>query len=139
MKKARGDRFIWWRKPSIFDTPLRYFGAILCGYAVDFAVYAVLVAATLSIYAANTAAFCMGCCINVLLVRRFVFTDSRFALLTDVQLSLLANGLMFLLGMGLLWALTTLALINPYAAKLLGNAITFCLNYAVRALFFRKK
>ena len=126
-------------KPSTYRAPLRYFLAVVCGYCIDFSIYAVLVAAGVSVYWANTAGFCVGSVVNVLLIRQFVFTDSRFSLGADLPLSFASNTLMFGFGMGLLWVLVDALSTNPYGAKLLANGTTFTLNYVIRALFFRKQ
>jgi putative flippase GtrA len=93
----------------------------------------------LSVYLANTVAFCVGTALNVILIRTFVFSDSRFTLRSDVLLTMATNGAMFLLGIGMLWVSVDLLFINPYLAKLLVNGVTFVLNYVVRIVFFRKK
>ena len=77
--------------------------------------------------------------VNTILIREFVFQESRFSLATDLKLSFISNALMFALGMMLLWGLVELSKMNPYGAKLLTNGTTFIVNYAVRAVFFRKK
>ena len=119
--------------------PLRYFWAVVCGYCMDFAIYAAVVEVGISVYWANTTGFCVGSFVNVLLIRTFVFTDSRFRLGTDLQLSLASNGLMFGVGMSMLWGLVELAAMNPYGSKLLANGTTFFVNYMIRKVFFRMK
>ena len=126
-------------KPSTYKTPLRYFLAVVGGYCIDFAIYAALVKFGVSVYWANTAGFCVGSVVNVILIREFVFTDSRFRLGTDLRLSFASNALIFMLGMEILWGLVELAAMNPYGAKLLTNGTTFVANYVIRAFFFRKK
>lgn len=81
----------------------------------------------------------MGSVVNVILIREFVFPDSRFQLGTDLQLSFASNGLMFGFGMVMLWVLVEMGAMNPYGAKLLTNGTTFFANYVIRAVFFRKK
>jgi putative flippase GtrA len=93
----------------------------------------------ISIYWANAAGFCVGAIVNVLLIRKFVFPNSRFKLSADLPLTFAVNGLMLGMGMGLLWVFVNALSINPYGAKLLANGITFILNYIIRAVFFRKK
>ena len=127
------------QKPSTFKTPLRYFLAIVFGYCIDFAIYAVLVAFGVSVYLANTAGFCVGSIVNVILIRAFVFRDNRFRLSIDLQLSFASNSLIFGLGMGILWLLVGLAAMNPYYAKLLTNGATFSINYIIRTVYFREK
>jgi putative flippase GtrA len=113
--------------------------AVVCGFCVDFFIYATLVGLGVSVYLANAAGFCVGTVLNVILIRAFVFPDSRFRLGTDVPLTFVANGAMFGLGMGLLWLLVELASVNPYWAKLLTNGTTFVLNYVTRTVFFRRR
>jgi putative flippase GtrA len=139
LKKSKGDHSILLLKPSTYKTPLRYFFSVVCGYCVDFAIYATVVAFGISVYWANAAAFCVGSVVNVVLIREFVFRDSRFRLSTDLQLSFASNGLMFGFGMGMLWVLVELAGMNLYGAKLLTNGTTFFANYVIRAAFFRRK
>lgn len=112
---------------------------MVCGFCIDFLIYAILVALDMSVYAANTAGFCVGTVVNVILIRAFVFQDNRFRLGMDLSLTFLSNGAMFGIGMFLLWILVDLAAVNPYLAKLLANGMTFVLNYVTRAVFFRKK
>ena len=98
-----------------------------------------LVVMGFSVYWANSAGFCVGSIINVILIRAFVFPDSRFRLVKDVLLTVAANGVMFGLGVGVLWILVDALHTNPYLAKLFTNGVTFFLNYATRAVFFRRK
>ena len=112
---------------------------VICGYCIDFAIYAALVSVGVSVYWANAAGFCVGSVVNIILIREFVFQDSRFSLTTDLQLSFASNSVMFALGMVVLWALVELSAMNPYGAKLLTNGTTFVGNYVIRAVFFRKK
>lgn len=92
----------------------------------------------MSIYLANGAGFLVGMTVNVILVRKLVFPDSRFRLIHDLQLSLISNGLMFLVGMGLLWLLVESLSLNVYLAKVLTNGATFLINFVIRAVYFRK-
>lgn len=126
-------------KPSTYKTPLRYFLVVVCGYCIDFAIYAALVSAGVSVYWANAAGFCVGSVVNTILIREFVFQDSRFPLTTDLQLSFTSNAVMFALGMAMLWGLVELSKMNPYGAKLVTNGTTFIANYVIRTVFFRKK
>lgn len=90
-------------------------------------------------YSANAVGFCVGAVVNVVLIRTFVFPDSRFRLGVDVLLTTVANGAMLGVGMGILWMLMELALVGPHWAKLVANGMTFVLNYLTRAVFFRKR
>jgi len=126
-------------KLSTYKTPLRYFLVVVCGYCVDFVIYAALVSVGVSVYWANAAGFCVGSVVNTILIREFVFHDSRFSLATDLQLSFASNTVMFALGMAVLWTLVELSAMNPYGAKLLTNGTTFVVNFVIRAVFFRKK
>jgi len=126
-------------KLSTFKAPLRYFFVAACGFCVDFLIYASFVATGLSVYWANAAGFCVGAIVNVVLIRKFVFPDSRFRFGHDLLLTVVANGAMLTLGMGLLWTLVDVFHVNPYWAKLFTNGVTFVLNYVTRAVFFRKK
>lgn len=106
---------------------------------MDFALYATMVTWGESVYLSNLVAFCVGTVINVFLIRRFVFPDSRFEFGADLLLTIVANGTMLGVGMGVLWVLVEGLSMNPYLAKLVANGLTFVLNYATRATFFRVK
>lgn len=128
-----------WLKQLTFSAPLRYLAVAGCGFTVDFLIYAALVASGASVYWANFAGFCIGAVVNVLLIRRFVFTNSRFSLTKDILLTFMANGGMLIFGTVLLWLLVVIVSANPYGAKLAVNGITFVMNYATRAIFFRRR
>lgn len=117
---------------------LRYFSVATCGFCVDFGVYAALIYLGASVYLSNLVGFVFGAAVNVILIRAFVFPDSRFRLADDLSLTILANGAMLTVGTGILWILVELFRITPYWAKLMANGITFFLNYLTRAAFFRK-
>jgi len=93
----------------------------------------------MSIYWANAIAFCVGLVVNVILIRRFVFTDSRFRLITDLKLSFVSHGAMFGVGMVILSVLVEFMEGNVYVAKLISNGTTFLMNYLIRTHFFRTK
>ena len=137
--KLKDALFILSPKLSTFKAPLRYFVVVACGFSVDFLIYATLVAMGISVYWANAAGFCVGAIFNVILIRIFVFPESRFHLGQDLLLTVAFNGAMLGLGMALLWILVDVIHINPYWAKLFTNGVTFVLNYITRAIFFRKK
>lgn len=111
---------------------------MLCGFLIDYAIYAALVASGVSVYLANVAAFAVGTTVNVLLIRRFVFPGARFRLGADVGLTFAANGAMLAVGTAILWVLVEALQMNPYVAKLVANGITFVLNYWTRVLYFSK-
>jgi putative flippase GtrA len=129
----------WLRHMTAYRTPIRYSLVVLCGYSVDFLLYMLLVANGVAIYGANAVGFSVGSVVNVLLIRRFVFLDARFSLLVDLQLSFMSNAVMLALGMLLLWALFTLANMNPYVAKVAANCVTFLINYLIRKVFFGER
>lgn len=126
-------------KLSTYKAPLRYFLVVAGGFGVDFSLYVMLVAWGESVYTANLAGFCVGATFNVLLIRRFVFPESRFKFGADLVLTILANGTMLGIGMGILWVLVAGLGMNPYLAKLVANGLTFILNYATRATLFSVK
>lgn len=126
-------------KKLIYNTPVRYFAVTLCGFLVDFFVYAILVAVELSVYLANLLGFCVGATANVLLIRSFVFRESRHSLLIDVILTIIANGLVFFLGSLFLWIFVERMRSDPFIAKLIANGMTFSLNYVTRTYFFSRK
>lgn len=123
-------------RTQVADKPLRYLAVVICGYAVDFFIYSLFASSGQSIYLGHAIGFVVGGSVNVVLIRRFVFTASRFTLVKDVFLSLGANGGMLVLGIGLLWFMTQRLSINLYCAKLATNGITFVVNYLTRARFF---
>lgn len=128
-----------WLKRLTCSAPLRYFAVTACGFAVDFLIYAGIVASGQSVYWAHVAGFCVGAVVNVVLIRSFVFKNSRFTLGKDILLTFAANGTMLFFGMLVLWLLVEHFLISPYWAKLVTNGVTFVLNYVTRSIFFRKK
>ena len=139
MKKSRDGRSTLLLRPSTYSDLSRYFLAVVSGFCVDFLIYAAIVVLGHSVYLANLAGFCVGTVINVVLIRVFVFPDSRFRLAADISLTFAANGAMLVLGMGALWLLVEVALVNPYWAKLLTNGTTFALNFITRTVIFRNK
>ena len=138
LKKLKDALFILFLKLSTYKKPLRYFLAVTCGYCLDFIIYALLVNLHISIYLANTIAFCIGSVINTSLIRRFVFRENKFSLLMDLQLSFVSNLIIFLFGMIILGVIVNFGSINPYSAKFLSNLVTFTLNFSIRKYFFRK-
>ena len=126
------------QKLLTYNEPLGYFTVVVCGFCGDFLVYATLVSADVSIYIANVAGFFVGAVINVVLIRKYVFPNTRFRLVTDLPLTFAANGIMLGVGTGMLWVLVDFFGVNPYFAKLLSNGIRFFLNYTVRKIFFNK-
>lgn len=118
--------------------PLRYFLFVSIGFMVDFLIYAVIVGSGQSVYLANFFGFCVGASVNVILIRRFVFRDSRYSLPVDIQLTIASNGIMLFFGMLLLLVLVEYLEVDSYWAKLAANTVTFVLNYATRVFFFRK-
>jgi putative flippase GtrA len=89
------------------------------------------------VYVANGISFSIGAALTVVLIRAFVFRDSRFQLGADVLLTFVTNGTMLMVGMAFLWFLVDVIAINPYWAKLLTNALTFVVNYFVRVNVFK--
>lgn len=112
---------------------------VSCGFCVDFAIYALLVAAGTYVYLANGISFSIGAVLTVILIRNYVFKSSRFRLEVDVMLTFITNGTMFVLGMAVLWLLVDVAKISPYWAKLVANGVTFVMNYITRATLFRRR
>ena len=126
-------------KKLIYRPIFRYIVAILSGYIVDFLIYSILIKIGGPLVIANTAAFIVGVVINTILIRRYVFIDSKYNLLKDIRLSFLSSGLMFGFGMSMLWALVKFLNVNPYLAKVMTNGFTFAINYIIRKLYFRKR
>ncbi len=139
MKKLKDDHFISLPNLLTFSFPIKYFVAVLCGYAIDFSIFASLIYFDYPVYLANFAGFCVGLSVNVALIRTYVYPDNRFQFGIDFFLSALALGIMFFIGMGALWILVDLLQLNAYLSKLVTNALTFVLNYAIRTVFFRKR
>jgi putative flippase GtrA len=118
---------------------LKYFSVALCGFLIDFLIYSIIVVNDGNIYFANVAGFCMGATINVVLIRIFVFPNSRYKLLIDLLLTIFTNSIMLVVGMLILWFEVNVFSMNPYWAKCVANSSTFFLNYATRSTFFKKK
>ncbi len=118
---------------------LKYFIVVLCGYAIDFSIYALLIYFEWPIYKANFFGFIVGVFINVILIRFFVFPDNRFSIGIDLGLSVLTLGFMFIVGMLILWIMVDVFSFHPYGSKLFANGLTFMLNYIIRSVFFSKK
>ena len=77
--------------------------------------------------------------VNTLLIRSYVFLDSKYSMLKDMQLSFLSNGLVYVVGTVFILAIIENFEANPYVAKLTANCLTFLSNCAIRNIFFRKK
>jgi len=65
-------------------------------------------------YWANAAGSCVGAALNVVLIRRFVFRNSRYSLPKDILLTMAANGIMLFFGM-----LVLSLLVEHYLHKLI--------------------
>lgn len=124
------------QKQLITKTALLYFFAVLGGYCVDFCIYLSLIELGLSVYLSNVAGFCAGAIINVIFIRKFVFSNNRFCFWADLQFSLISNALMFAFGMVALYVLIEFYGVNPYAAKIISSGATFVANYAIRVVLF---
>lgn len=90
-------------------------------------------------YLANLGGFCVGATINVLLIRRYVFQQTRFKLGVDLAMTWVSNGVMLGVGMFALWGLVDVVGINTYWAKFVSNGLTFVLNYITRITIFGLK
>jgi len=117
----------------------KYFLVAGTGFCVDFAIYSGLVYFGISVYLANLCGFAVGAAVNVALIRRFVFPAARFRFRADLLLTMVVNGVMLVFGMLLLWLFVEVLQINPYAAKLMANGLTFCLNYVTRIKYFSQR
>lgn len=106
---------------------------------MDFLIYVLVVNRGGSAYAANATGFCIGAMVNVVLIRAFVFSNSRFNLGLDVIITIIINGAMLGFGMAILWLQIEILSVNQYLAKIFANGLTFVLNYATRSIFFRRK
>jgi putative flippase GtrA len=126
-------------KKSIFKASAVFFGVVLIGYVVDFAVYSALVLAGKGLVVSNAFAFCAGAAINAVLIRKWVFDNHRFEARSDFVLTFLTNVLVFAMGTWLLTWLVNAWRIDVYLAKGLSNAMTFGCNFAIRASIFRKR
>ena len=111
----------------------------MSGFSLDFLIYAILFSIGISVYWSNAAGFCVGAIFNLILIRTFVFKESRFSLRRDLFLTVTLNGAMLGIGNALLLILIDIVQINPFWAKLFTNSLTFILNYFTRDVFFRKK
>jgi putative flippase GtrA len=113
----------------------KYFWIVCAGYAVDLGSYVAMTEAGVPLYAAYVLSFVIGTVCNVLLLRRF-FAAGRLPLAQDLALSLASNGVVILLAMGVYAALMQLLGMHHVIAKVLSNALSFLVNYAVRRKFF---
>jgi putative flippase GtrA len=138
LRASREKMFDSSRRAQTGGAAMRYVGVAACGFSVDFLIYVALVSVSQQVYLGHVLGFVVGGIINVILIRQFVFSDSRFSLVKDIFLTLAANGAMLFLGMVVLWVLVNRFSINPYLSKIATNAVTFCLNYLTRFFFFRK-
>lgn len=126
-------------KKSIFKAGAAYFLVVLAGYSADLLVYSALVHAGWHVVTANVLAFALGAVLNAVLIRAFVFQgNQRFGWRTDMALTIGVNLVVFALGTTLLSWLVNHRGMNPYLSKVAVNALTFGLNFGVRAAFFRK-
>ena len=99
--------------------------------------FAVVIGGGGSIYLANLGGFCVGATINVLLIRRYVFQQTRFKLGVDLAMTWVSNGAVLGIGTFALWFLVDVVGINTYWAKFISNVLTFVVNYIIRITIFR--
>ena len=125
-------------KKSIFKAGFDYFCVVLAGFLIDLLVFTTLVHLEMGIVAANATAFLTGSACNALLVRVFVFEENRFSLGIDVIMTFLTNVLVFMAGTALLAWLVKGQGLQLLTGKLISNAMTLIVNFAIRATFFRK-
>lgn len=117
---------------------LRYFATVSVGFTCDIFLFFLLIESGAQLFFSYLLSFCVGVSINVLLLRRYVFSSSRFALKADIAFSVACNGLVLLIGFLAIWAQTVCLGLNVYISKASTNALTFLINYLVRVLFFQK-
>lgn len=91
-----------------------------------------------NIYLANVLSFCVGATVNVAVIRRLVFSKSRFTFFADVMLTVWLNGLVIIVGLIGIWYLVESTGVNHYLAKLSVNSLTFSLNYLTRLRIFTR-
>lgn len=124
-------------KKLIFEKGLAYFGVILIGYCVDILVFTYVLSISGGLAVANMCGFLIGACINAVVIRNFVFKDTRFSLSVDLIANLTIAGVIFACGTFILTFSVENLGFNPFVAKLLTNAFTFLANFLIRATFFR--
>ena len=117
---------------------LKYFSAVVCGYLVDFAIFILLIESGWSIYLANCVGFVVGSICNVILIRLYVFSDSRFELLHDLGYSLISNTLILFVGLAMLWLLVEQFNWTAIVAKVTANGLTFFINFIIRKQLFSR-
>lgn len=139
MKRLKVGRCILFQNLSIYKKPFQYFVVAFCGFCVDFLVYALILKSGGSVYFSNFIGFCIGASVNVILLRNFVFVDSKYRLFLDVLFTIIANGSALMLGTVVLWLGVDVFGINMYVMKLVANVFTFVVNYFTRTSFFQGK
>lgn len=117
---------------------LKYFSVVVCGYLVDLAIFILLIESGWSIYLANCAGFVVGSICNVILIRLYVFSDSRFELLHDLGYSLISNTLILFVGLAMLWLLVEQFNWTAIVAKVTANGLTFFINFIIRKQLFSR-
>ncbi|OUX38054.1 MAG: hypothetical protein CBE26_01935 [Kiritimatiellaceae bacterium TMED266] len=117
---------------------LKYFSVVVCGYLVDIAIFILLIESGWSIYLANCAGFVVGSIFNVILIRLYVFSDSRFELLHDLGYSLISNTLILFVGLAMLWLLVEQFNRTAIVAKVTANGLTFFINFIIRKQLFSR-
>lgn len=117
---------------------LRFSAASLAGFAVDYALYSLLLPITGSLALANVGARCVSATVNYNLNRIFVFRSGSHSLKSAVSYCLLAAGI--LAGnTGVLAFLVKVAGVNALAAKLVTEMGFFAVSYLVQKLvIFRR-
>ena len=115
---------------------LKYFSAVVCGYLVDRNIH-FADREQLVIYLANCLSFVVRSICNVMLIRLYVFSDSRFELLHDLGYSLISNTLILFVGLAMLWLLVEQFNWTAIVAKVTANGLTFHKLHNPKAIIFQ--
>ena len=118
---------------------IKYFFIILVGYFFDLLLFSALISLYFNVLVANFFGFLAGTIINLLLIRKYLFVNSRFGLSDDVFLTLVFYSLTLLVSSVMLIFFINIIEFNPYTAKIISNLFTLLLNYILRIKFFTIK
>jgi putative flippase GtrA len=116
---------------------LKYLLTVIIGVIVDYIFYSCFYYAFgLGVIISNSLSFIIGTCVNLILVRKFVFTNYKFTLLKDIILTLGSNGSVYFIGILFMYYLVEYQKLNHYLAKTLVMGLTFFINYFIRKYIF---
>ncbi|WP_300039600.1 GtrA family protein [uncultured Roseobacter sp.] len=124
-------------KLSIFDRGIRYFGAVVVGFAFDVLVFWLLVQSGAGILVANVCGFLIGSTVNVAMIRLLAFPGTQVPGLWDFGITFAMNVVVMLIGTLIIWTLAERFGLNLLIAKLVSNFFTLLINFTFRNLLDR--